>query len=93
MKLKAGKETDRRCVLDWLNEVYVSPSVSYSRYTDDEIRIFAHDALVLLNEQPELVRCKDCRRNHMCAVQSKFAYPDDEENWFCAYGKRTVKLE
>ncbi len=42
---------DRKCVLDWLNEVFVTPSLSYSEYTDEEIRIFAHDALVLLKEQ------------------------------------------
>ena len=51
MRLEAGKEMDRKCVLDWLNEVYVTPSLSYSNYTDEEIRIFAHDALVLLKEQ------------------------------------------
>ena len=42
---------DRKCVLDWLNKVYIAPSLSYSEYTDEEIRIFAHDALVLLKEQ------------------------------------------
>lgn len=51
MTLEAGKEMDRKCVLDWLNKVYISPSYSYSEYTDDEIRIFAHDALVLLLEK------------------------------------------
>ena len=51
MTLEAGKEMDKKCVLDWLNKVYISPSVSYSQYTDDEIRTFAHDALVLLKEQ------------------------------------------
>ena len=42
---------DRKCVMDWLNKVYITPSLSYSEYTDEEIRIFAHDALVLLKEQ------------------------------------------
>ena len=42
---------DRKCVFDWLNKVYIAPSLSYSEYTDEEIRIFAHDALVLLKEQ------------------------------------------
>lgn len=50
MKLEAGKEMDRKCVLDWLNEVYISPSASYSKYTDEKIRMFAHDALVLLED-------------------------------------------
>lgn len=63
MRIEAGKEMDKKCVLDWLNKVYISPSVSYSQYTDDEIRILAHDALVLLKEQEavEVVRCKDCK--------------------------------
>jgi exosome complex RNA-binding protein Csl4 len=51
MTLEAGKELDRRYVLNWLNEVYVTPSRAYCKYTDDELRMFAHDALVLLNEQ------------------------------------------
>lgn len=67
MTLEAGKEMDRKCVLDWLNKVYISPSLSYSEYTDEEIRIFAHDALVLLNEQEttstaesRLFHCEKC---------------------------------
>lgn len=53
MKLEAGKEMDRRCVMDWLNEVYVTPSRAFSSYTDDELKIFAYDALVLLNADRE----------------------------------------
>jgi hypothetical protein len=56
MTLEAGKELDRRCVLNWLNEVYVTPSRAYCKYTDDELRMFAHDALVLLNEQEAEIR-------------------------------------
>ena len=51
MKLENGEKMDRKCVLDWLNEVYVSPSLSYNKHTDEEIRMFAHDALVLLKKQ------------------------------------------
>lgn len=47
--------------------------------------------VALLKEQPEVVRCKDCRRNHQCAIQFKFADADDEENWFCADGKKMRK--
>jgi len=42
---------DRRCVLNWLNEVYVTPSRAFNEYTDDELKMFAHDAIVLLKEQ------------------------------------------
>ena len=51
MTLEAEKEMDRRCVTTWLNEVYVTPSRAFSEYTDDELKMFAHDALVLLKEQ------------------------------------------
>lgn len=53
MTLESAKEMDRRCVLNWLNEVYVTPSRAFDEYTEDEIKMFAHDALVLLNEQEE----------------------------------------
>ena len=42
---------DKYCVLNWLNEIYVAPSRTYNRYTDDEYRMFAHDALILLEDQ------------------------------------------
>lgn len=51
MTLKAGKEMDRRCVVNWLNEVYVTPSRAFSEYTDDELKMFAHDALILLEDR------------------------------------------
>lgn len=53
MALESAKEMDRRCVLNWLNEVYVTPSRAFDEYTEDEIKMFAHDALVLLEEQEE----------------------------------------
>lgn len=49
---------DRHCVLNWLNEVYVTPSRAFLAYTDDELKMFAHDALVLLKEQEAVVQCK-----------------------------------
>ena len=32
----------------------------------------------------EAMRCKNCRSNHQCSIQFKFANADDEENLFCA---------
>ncbi len=49
MTLEAGKEMDRRCVINWLNEVYVMPSGAFDEYTEDELKMFAYDTLVLLN--------------------------------------------
>jgi len=51
MTLEAAKEMDKCCVLNWLNEVYVTPSRAFNEYTDDELKMFAHDAIVLLKEQ------------------------------------------
>lgn len=53
---------DRRCVMNWLNEVYVTPSRAFSEYSDDELKMFAHDALVLLNEHDETELCDRCGR-------------------------------
>lgn len=53
MTLEAAKEMDRRCVMNWLNEVYVTPSRAFDEYTEYELKMFAHDALVLLIEQKE----------------------------------------
>ena len=51
MKLEAGKEMDKRCVWDWLNEVYRHPAVAFNTYSDAQQIEFAHDALVLLKKQ------------------------------------------
>ena len=50
MTLEAGKEMDRRCVINWLNEVYITPSRAFNEYTEDELKMFAYDALALLKE-------------------------------------------
>ena len=42
---------DKRCVLNWLTEVYVTPSRAFDEYTEYELKMFAHDAIVLLKEQ------------------------------------------
>ena len=42
---------DKYCVLNWLNKVYVTPNRAFNEYTDDELKMFAHDALVLLKQQ------------------------------------------
>ena len=64
MKLDTGKEMDRYCVFGWLNEVYHHPKVAFSTYSDKQQIEFAHDALVLLKEQPQIVRCMDCKYYH-----------------------------
>ena len=45
------------------------------------------DAIVLLKEQPEIVRCKDCKRHYErnCEIWNDGVYNPD---WYCADGKR-----
>ena len=51
MTLEAGKELDRRCVWNWLNDVYRNPTVAFNTYSDEQQIEFAHDALDALKEQ------------------------------------------
>ncbi len=56
------------------------------------------DVLALLKEQPEIVRCKDCKHRgdrHKCIIafvaekqKMLFSFYDDNGEWFCADGKR-----
>ena len=48
---------DRRCVWDWLNEVYRHPTVAFNTYSDKQQIEFAHDAFVLLKEQQAVIEC------------------------------------
>ena len=52
MTLEAAEELDRRCVINWLNDVYVSPSQAFDKYSEEQLRMFAHDALILLLKNP-----------------------------------------
>lgn len=51
MTPEAAKELDRRCVWNWLNDVYRNPTVAFNTYSDEQLIELAHDALVLLKEQ------------------------------------------
>lgn len=51
MTLEAAKEMDRRCVMNWLNEVYCNPTDAFNTHSEEQLSEFAHDALVLLKEQ------------------------------------------
>lgn len=53
-----------------------------------------NDALALLKEQPEIVRCKDCEyapgneRGFVCKIRDHFgAFMHDPDNFYCASGK------
>lgn len=48
MTLEDAEEMDRRCVIIWLEEVCFSPSEAFDEYSEEELRMLAHDALILL---------------------------------------------
>lgn len=55
----------------------------------------AEDALALLKEQPEIVRCKDCKHwgTNDCSMHNLWGnvWGDDEptlDEWFCPIGER-----
>jgi hypothetical protein len=69
-------------------------------HSDTEVQNIAQsafDLLIALLKEQETMRCKNCRINHQCAIQAKFADAEDEENWFCKYftpsSGREVKWE
>jgi len=90
MTLEAGKEMDRRCVMNWLSEIYVTPSRAFSEYTDDELKMFAHDALVLLKEQEARWISVPHKRTRICShceadEPYKFADDDAEVYEYCPH--------
>ena len=80
MTLEAGKEMDKRCVLNWLHEVYTAPNPEFNRRTDDELKMLAHDAIVLLigQEAKQIVR-KQCKKEYENGTIEYFA------EWYCPH--------
>lgn len=49
----------------------------------------AEDVLKVLKEQPQIVRCKDCKWFHCGNCVSNILYEMEvNEDWFCAYGEK-----
>ena len=79
---------DREKVIAWLadEELY------YRDHGDTHNSLMACDALALLKEQPEIVRCKDCKhRFDGCCYNNLNFGVYVANNWFCADGERKVK--
>ena len=53
-----------------------------SRICSGELQKDCYD---LLKEQPQLVRCKDCKNQYRCEMSGGFK---DDLNWFCADGEK-----
>ena len=47
------------------------------------------DALALLKEQEEVVRCKDCKKRYtVLCIQEEVGNINNQDNWYCADGER-----
>lgn len=58
-------------------------------FNDSDVKETAKAVLALLKEQPEIVRCRDCKHwspehEGLCPYNDIFTVPD----WFCADGER-----
>ena len=52
-------------------------------------QVLKQDALALLKEQPEIVRCKDCKYyDHCNGCMSWHDVNSNNDNWYCADGER-----
>ena len=79
MKLEAGKEMDRQCVMNWLNEVYVTPSRAFSEYTDEELKMFAHDAVFFLKElEREIEILKESNKKLILKLKTDYKYREKD---------------
>ena len=44
----------------------------------------AYNMAIQALEEKDAMRCLNCKQNHQCSIQFKFASADDEDNWYCA---------
>lgn len=72
-------------VLALLDDFRTNDEMTYSAYSAlyDEISLLDD----MLKEQPEIIKCKDCRYSGFCNTEDvhRCTNPD---GWFCADGKR-----
>jgi len=52
------------------------------------IMSYIDDALALLKEQPQIVRCKDCKHNDGARCENFDIWVENDMEWFCAEGER-----
>lgn len=85
---------DRRTqVMSWLEGLAQDDWPMY--HSDSEVQEIAKAALALMEEQPEIVKCKNCKHGEPCnediyctkdigTIESSVHKPE----WFCADGER-----
>ena len=61
------------------------PYFNKRSFCEDEMH---SDALALLKEQPQIVRCKDCKRFDPFPLCGLLGTSDISEDFFCADGER-----
>ena len=67
-------------------DVWIDEYTGCSWFKEDKVRQAKEDALALIKGQPQIVRCKDCKREYNELKCPCGGYrPDD---WFCADGER-----
>lgn len=92
MTLEAGKEMDKRCVLNWLYELYIAPSRAFDEYAEDELKMLALDAAIFLLKEQEAVPAIQREIMNMpvwCCGSCGVAITDGDK--FCRMCGRAVK--
>ena len=85
-----------RICIDKVPGEYTCDKCPYETHGNECEIDLSEDALALLKEQPEIIRCKDCvkRETSACPCSSTGDphldwVPDDD--WFCADGERRTE--
>jgi len=79
--------TDRKTVMSWIEGLTQDDWPIW--HSDSEVQETAKAALELLKEQPETVRCKDCKwysEKGFCKHPNGGAGNIRPADWFCADG-------
>ena len=91
-KVIKGLEKCKRCECDDCTE----KGASQAPWDCPAYEDFVDRGLALLKEQPEIVRCKDCKHGELCNEGDVFCTKDigtiescvHKPEWFCADGER-----
>ena len=88
------KEIIRRLKRMSEHAVYMPGKPPFIMSLDDGVA--ADEAAVLLEEQPEIVRCKDCKHGEFIVQDGMLPFVkcegvDHELDWFCADGKKRAE--
>lgn len=82
MTPEAAKELDRNFVLSWLSKFYSNPTLAYETYTDEQHKVCAYDALVLMSafNPVKPVRDKETGRCWCCGNCGTYVGFEDNDS-------------